>query len=240
MPFTKDILVTNSLIELFSTKDRIDLIARCEAVNIVFGDVIGNPHDHIQHVFFPLDSIISWLKIIDDNVALGVALIGSEGMLCVSPLLGVNITPCRAVVQKGGGALRIEVSSFMKLLINRAEMESILKRYIFVCFNQTMQTAACAHFHSIEQRLARTLLLLKDRAQSDSFHITQESLGTMLGVRRVGITKAAIVLHKKKLISYSRGELVIDNALELEAISCHCYQSDKEIYNQILKLKLID
>lgn len=239
-PLTKDSLVSNSLIDLFSNTDRLDLIARCEIINLVFGDVLGNPNDNIQHVYFPLKSTISWLKIIDDHIALGVALIGSEGMLCASPLLGVNVTLCRAVVQIGGEALRIEVTSLLKLLKSRPEMEDILKRYIFVSFSQLIQTAACAHLHSIEQRLARTLLMLKDRTKSHSFRITQESLGIMLGVRRVGITKSAVILNNKNFISYSRGDVIIQNSEGLESISCDCYKADREIYNKILSPKVIN
>lgn len=234
MTFTTDLLVTNSLIDLLSDIDRSALIKLSEVVNHLSGDTFGDQSNEIQYVFFPLKSIFSWLKVIDQNTALAVALIGSEGMLCITPLMGVTATPCRAIVCKSGTSLRIKVSCFMKLLRTRPKMEEILKRYAYVLFSQIIQTTACAHFHTIEQRLARVLLMLKDRSKSINFHITQESLSHMLGVRRVGVTKSAVVLQNKKVISYSRGDLIIHDANELEMVACKCYKADLEIYNQTL------
>lgn len=237
MLLSKDISLTNDLINLFTSSDKADFLTQCELVNLESGQCIGNQNDYIQQVFFPVESIISWLKIIETDASMVMALIGNEGMLCISPLLGIPVAPCKAVVHKSGLALRIEALKLMNLIKSRPEMARILKRYIFVSFNQVMQMAACVHFHCIEERLARLLLMLKDRSQSSSFHITHESIAVLLGVRRVGVTKAAMLLHSKNLISYSRGDLVIHNIKGLECVSCICYKSDKETYDQHLNVE---
>ena len=157
----------------------------------------------------------------------------SEGMLGISLMLGSNIAPFRALVQGAGTALRITVSAFLNQLEQSPELQLQLKRYIYVSFSQLVQTSVCNRFHVVEERLARLLLMIKDRKHSKEFYITQELLAQMLGVRRVGVTKAAGSLQARKLISYSRGDLKILNVSGLESVSCVCYQTDKETYERI-------
>ncbi len=225
---------SNQLLNGLNDNLRSQFIDLCEVVELRLGEVICNLGDTVHQIYFPLEGVISWEKQITDSPDLMITLIGNEGMLCISSVLGVDITPCRAVVQKAGFALRIAASDFTNQLEQNPELNTLLKRYVFVNYNQLMQTAACNLFHLLESRLAKLILMFQDRSQSDELHITQELLAQMLGVRRVGVTKAAGSLQRKNIISYSRGNIIIHDKQGLKAASCLCYQADKKTYADIL------
>ena len=227
-------LGNNRLLNFLTRENRAQFVDYCEIVDLNLGDVLGNTGDTIQHVYFPTEGIISWEKQIEDSPYLVVTLIGNEGMLCISLMQGVDITPCRAVVQKAGFALRITAADFLYQIEHNQQLNLLLKRYVIVAHNQLLQTAACNLFHVLENRLVRLLLMFQDRTQSDELFITQELLAQMLGVRRVGVTKAAGSLKRKNLISYSRGSIIIHDRTNLRSISCSCYQADKFSYENIL------
>lgn len=210
------------------------LIARCETVDLQFGATLCEQGDRIQHAYFPIDGFISLISSLDARPRLEVGLVGSEGMLGASLMLGVDITQLRAIVQGGGRALRMSARQFSRELQQSPALETALKRYVYVLMGQLSQMAACTHFHSIESRLARWLLMTRDRAHSDTFYITQEFIAYMLGVRRVGITHAAGALQKRRLIRYTRGNMAILDLHGLEAISCECYAVAKDMYDQVM------
>lgn len=230
-------LGSNQLLNCLPENNRSQLINLCELVNLNLNEVIGNPGDCIAYIYFPVEGVISWEMKIADSPYLVVTLIGNEGMLCISLMLGLDITPCRAVVQIAGYALRISTADFMHQLAHNPMLNTLLKRYTFVAYNQLLQTTACNLFHVLEKRLARLLLMFRDKSQSNELYITQELLAQMLGVRRVGVTKAAGALQRKNLISYSRGDLIIHNHNGLKAASCACFQADKAIYEKIIFAK---
>lgn len=235
MPAKQAVFGSNRLLNLLTDNCRKNFINQCDLVSLNLGDLLCSPGDHIAHIYFPVEGIISWEKQIVGSPFLLVTLIGNEGMLSIGLMLDVNISPCRAVVQKSGFALRITVSAFMHQLEHNPALSLVLKNYVFVAYSQALQTAACNLYHQLENRLARLLLMLQDKSQSDELHITQELLAQMLGVRRVGVTKAAGSLQRQNLISYSRGNVIIHNANGLKALSCVCYQSDKLSYANILR-----
>lgn len=224
----------NQILKLFSSEHLAQFLAECKLVELKLGEILTKPNDEIEYIYFPIESIIAWIQPVDKEVGMVVALIGNEGMLSISPLLGVNTTSCRAIVQKEGSAIRIGAPNLLILLEKFPEMDSILRRYIHIVFSQVMQMAACTRFHIIEQRLAKILLMLKDRGDSTEFQITQKSLASMLGVRRVGISEAAGVLQRKNLISYKRGSVSIHDIQELEDLACNCYSKDKELYKHFI------
>ena len=224
----------NRLLAILLRKDRQHLLSSCEQVELVVGDTLCAPGDTIRHVYFPTDGFISLTTPVDGRSSLEVALVGSEGMYGIPLMLGVDISPLHAVVQGSGSAWRMDAEKFQKELKYSVALQQELNRYIFVLMSQLAQAAACTRFHIVEERLARWLLMTRDRAHLDEFHITHEFLAQMLGVRRVGVTKAAGSLQKKKLISYSRGDVKIRDQGGLEAASCSCYRADKETYDQIL------
>ena len=227
-------LGSNRLLNCLPENIRTQFINNCELAKLKQNEVIGNPGDRIAYIYFPFEGIISWEKKIADSPYLVISLIGNEGMLCTSIMLGVNIRPCRAVVQIAGHALRISTVDFMHQLQHKPELNALLKRYVYVTYSQLLQTTACNLFHVLEKRLARLLLMFQDKSQSSELHITQELLAQMLGVRRVGVTKAAGSLQRKNLISYSRGDLIIHNSAGLKSTSCACFQADIDVYEHII------
>lgn len=226
--------VSNRLLRSLPGSDLRRMLAGCETVELAFADVLNTPGERLPHVYFPTTSFISLVMPADASSTLEVGLVGNEGMLGIPLALGVDVSWVRAVVQGAGTALRMDAARFCSELRRSQPLQREIDRYIFVYLGQLAQTAACTRFHLIEARLARWLLMTQDRAHADAFHVTQEFLAFMLGVRRVGVTKAAGVLQKRGLVRYSRGDITVLDRRGLKSASCGCYKVDRESYDRIL------
>ncbi len=216
-------VANNRLLDDLPRKDRNAFSARCEAVELVFGTVLCEPDELYRHVYFPHTGFISLVASVDHHPPLEMGLIGNEGMLGVTLVLGVNSAPMRGVVQGSGTALRMTVAQFRRELSDIPALAQTLGRYLYVLMAQLSQTAVCTNFHDLESRLARWLLMTHDRAHADRFHLTQSFLADMLGVQRSAVTIAAGEFQRKSLIRYSRGEISVLSRKGLEALACQCY-----------------
>ena len=213
----------NRLLATLTTKEYKRLLPKLKTVSLVLGEVLYEPGDVIKDVYFPNDSIISLISELSETSLLEVGMVGNEGVAGLAVFMGVSFSPTRALVQGAGTAMKMS-SAAVRTEANRlGSLHQLLHRYSHSLLTQVSQTSACNRFHLVDARLARWLLMTKDRLGADEFPLTQEFLASMLGVRREGVSKAAGVLQAGKLIRYSRGVITILNRAGLETKSCECY-----------------
>jgi CRP-like cAMP-binding protein len=222
----------NRVLASLPTKQYERLRSQLEPVTLEFGQVLYQPGRTIRYVYFPVTCLISLLTAVDRRRTLEVGMVGNEGMAGMPFILGMGVSGVRALVQGGGNALRIASAPFRLEFGRNLALQQALYRYTYALMAQISQTAACNRFHSAEARLARWLLMTRDRVASDEFPLTHEFLAHMLGVRREGVTEAASALRRRKLIDYSRGKIRILDARRLMAASCSCYQIVRAVFER--------
>ena len=227
--------IVNSLVEGLPEQSRDRVLRRSIPVELAFGEILCERGKPFPYVYFPLSGgFISLVATGSGHPPLEMGMIGDEGMLGVSIVLGVSEAPLRGLVQGAGSALRMTAADFRRELRQNPALVTVLHRYLYVLTAQLSQTAVCTRFHDISQRLARWLLMTHDRAHADSFYLTHAFLSWMLGVQRSAITIAAGQLQKRKIVSYSRGHIRILNRGGLEASACECYPAIIEEYAHLL------
>lgn len=219
------ILAALSNLDQFATKLR--------PVRLELGEILYKPEQPIEHVYFPTSGVISLLAAFEDGTTVEAGVIGSEGVLGTSVVLGAEITPHQALVQANGHALKMGVRDLRAEIQKDGLMLDLLLLYTQALFIQVAQTAACNRAHTLEQRLARWLLLTHDRVRKDEFELTQEFLSRMLGVRRAGVSVAANTLREMRAIDYRRGNVIVLDRKGLERASCECYQVVRAEYDRL-------
>jgi CRP-like cAMP-binding protein len=205
-----------------------------EVVPMPLGQVLYESGVALTYVYFPINSIVSLLYVMENGASAEIAVVGNEGIVGVSLFMGGESTPSRAVVQSAGIGCRLE-AQVMKTEFNRAgPVLHLLLRYTQALITQMAQTAVCNRHHSLDQQLCRWLLLSLDRLDGNELVMTQELIANMLGVRREGVTEGALKLQKADLIRYSRGHITILNREGLENRTCECYAVVKHEYDRLL------
>ena len=220
----------NALLSALPPADLAHFSPMLELVQVDVGDVLAEPGAALPYIYFPHDSLISLLGVAEGRMTLEVGLVGREGMLGATVALGHDISQVRAIVQRAGAACRMESGQFRAEFARNPSLQRILYRYTDTLLAQAIQIAVCSRFHVLEARLARSLLITRDRVKADKFHLTHEFLAHALGVRRVGVTKAASALQQQGLIIYSRGNIEILDVPGLVAASCKCYEIVKDAH----------
>jgi CRP-like cAMP-binding protein len=205
-----------------------------EAVALPLGQVLYEAGSTLGHVYFPTTAIVSLLYVMQDGASAEIAVVGREGIVGVALFMGGESTPSRAVVQSAGHGLRLQAKLLKEEFESSPAVMHLLLRYTQALITQMAQTAECNRHHSLDQQLCRWLLLSLDRLSGSELRMTQELIANMLGVRREGVTEAALKLQKAGLIQYSRGRILVLDRPGLERRSCECYAVVKKEYDRLL------
>lgn len=214
----------NHLLASLPAADYARMESGLEPVELTFGKVLYEPGEPMDAVYFPGNSLVSLLTLVEGHRALEVGLVGREGMIGARLALGAATSTVRALVLGTGTAMRMSTARFLKEFHRSPALQRALFQFTDLLMIQISQTAACNRFHIVESRLARWLLMTSERMASPEFHLTHVLLADMLGVRREGVTVAAFALQRRNLISYRRGDITIVDTPGLEAAACSCYR----------------
>jgi CRP-like cAMP-binding protein len=224
----------NHLLAALPQTERERLFPHLELVAMPLGRVLYESGDPLLHVYFPIDSIVSLLYVMENGASAEISVVGNDGLIGVALFMGGETTPSRAIVQSAGYAYRL-IARRLKDEFNRhGEMQLLLLRYTQALITQMSQTAVCNRHHSVDQQLCRWLLLSLDRLNSNQLIMTQELIGNMLGVRREGVTNAAGKLQRLGVIQYTRGQITVLDRPQLENLSCECYAVVKRETDRLL------
>ena len=205
-----------------------------EAVELPLGRVLYESGVALTHIYFPTTAIVSLLYVMEDGASAEIAVVGREGLVGVSLFMGGESTPSRAVVQSAGYGFRLRAAALKEEFSNSSPVLHLMLRYTQALITQMAQTAVCNRHHTLDQQLCRWLLLSLDRLDGAELVMTQELIANMLGVRREGVTEAALKLQRAGLISYARGHITALDRAGLEARSCECYTVVKKEYDRLL------
>ena len=203
-------------------------------IHLELGDVIYESGNDQPHVYFPTDSIISLLYVMENGSSAEIAIVGNEGLVGISLFMGGGTTPSRAIVQSAGQAFRMKAHWIRDEFILAGPVQQVFLRYTQALLTQMAQTAVCNRHHHVDQQLCRWLLMSLDRLSSNELTMTQELIANMLGVRREGVTEAAGKLQHLGVIEYRRGKITVLDRPRLQRMACECYQVVKNEFARLL------
>jgi len=201
-------------------------------VPLAIGDILYEPDEPIRHTYFPYQGVVSVLSLLEGRSSIEVGTVGNEGVAGVTIFLGVDSSPNRAVVQVPGEAMKMKASDFKEAVKkDGSKFRELVQLYAYVLLTRLSLSVACNRFHNVEKRLARWLLAIQDRVQSNEILLTQEYISQMLGAHRPHVTKAAGNLQNGGVVRFSRGKIIIVNRRGLEKVSCGCYHTAKNRFD---------
>jgi len=224
----------NRLLAALPEPDYRALVPHLEAMAMPLGLAVYESGGAQGYVYFPVDSIVSLLYVLENGASTEIAVTGNEGIVGISLFMGGETTPSRAVVQSGGHGYRVRAAVLKRQFESGGETQHLLLRFTQALITQMTQTAVCNRHHAVVQQLCRWLLLMLDRLPSDDVQMTQELIANMLGVRREGVTEAAGKLQAEGLIEYRRGHIKVLDRPGLEASVCECYSVVRREYDRLL------
>ncbi|KAA0999017.1 Crp/Fnr family transcriptional regulator [Paraburkholderia panacisoli] len=224
----------NHLLSVLPEAERSRVTPHLVPVEMPLGQVVYESGDRLDHVYFPTTSIISLLYVMEDGASAEIAIVGNEGIIGIALFMGGETTPNRAVVQSAGRAYRLDARILKEEFHRAGPVQRLLLRYTQALITQMAQTAVCNRHHSIDQQLCRWLLLSMDRLPSNELKMTQELIANMLGVRRSGVTEAALKLQDAGLIRYGHGHIEVLDRPGLEKRVCECYSVVKREFDRLL------
>jgi CRP-like cAMP-binding protein len=224
----------NHILEALPQQERERLFPYLKLTPMPLGMVLYESGAALRHIYFPTNSIVSLLYVMEDGASAEIAVVGNEGAVGVSLFMGGETTPSRAIVQSAGYAYRLTGNRLKQEFNRHGEMLHVLLRYTQSLITQMAQTAVCNRHHSLDQQLCRWLLLSLDRLEGNQLQMTQELIANMLGVRREGVTEAAGKLQKSGAIKYVRGKITVLDRPQLERLSCECYSVVKRESDRLL------
>jgi CRP-like cAMP-binding protein len=233
MSATTQPLSENRLLAALSREEYERLAPQLETVSVSLGDVLFRPDEEIQHVHFPTTAVVSLLTDLEDGSGMEVGLVGCEGLVGISAILGGSETKV-ATVQASGMSLRARVGKILEEFSKGGQLQAALLRYTHALMTQISQSVVCNSRHQVEGRLARWLLMFHDRIGRDEFELTHEFMASMLGVRRASVSEIANKLQELGLVHYQRGHFTILNRKGLEEFTCECYPVVKEKFDNFL------
>ncbi len=217
----------NHLLGALSPDVQARLFPYLELVPLQLRAVMYEPGRAMRHVYFPTNSIVSLQYVMENGASTAILVVGNEGLLGITLFMGGESTPSRSLVQSAGYAYRLPRVRVKEEFSRHGQLLVLMLRYTQALITQIAQTAVCNRHHSIDQQLCRWLLLSMDRLSHNHLTMTQEFIGHMLGVRREGVTEAALKLQRLGVISYSRGLIKVLDRSKLESLSCECYRAVK-------------
>jgi CRP-like cAMP-binding protein len=227
------------MLAAFAPEERARIYPHLQLVPLPLGKSLYESGRTQRHVYFPTDSIVSLLYVLESGASAEISVVGKEGVIGISLFMGGETTPSRAVVQSAGHAYRLVGQRLKDEFHRNGGVQVRLLRYTQALITQMAQTAVCNRHHSVDQQLCRWLLLSLDRLSSNELVMTQELIANMLGVRREGVTEAAGKLQKLGAIKYSRGKITVLDRSMVESLSCECYVAVKKEADRIARLTVI-